>query len=261
MKLFCKLASTIFILQINLGVLANTPDVEVLQAAEEIEPTADQTSQDATASVAKVPKELNEENFYQLVVDKTTDQVSSDKPWFIKFFAPWCGHCKRLAPTWEELSTKNGSKLNVGTVDCTSDLGRPLCNHYEVRGYPTLLYFPISENSDKPSQYYKYQGPRSLDYLESFALNGGYLEAEQEEIPKNLEGFAYWQRYAQRAAKDAAREIDMLAVQYGMDKMLPPVARYLLALSVVVLPVVMLFVMICCCTEEYDEEAIRKQAM
>ena len=52
-----------------------------------------------------------------------------------------------------------------------------------------------------------------------------------------------------------------MAVQYGVDKMLPPAARYALALSVVVLPVVMLFVMICCCTEEYDEEAIRKQAM
>ena len=53
------------------------------------------------------PVELFEENFYQLVVDKTTDRVSSEKPWFIKFFAPWCGHCKRLAPTWEELYNKN----------------------------------------------------------------------------------------------------------------------------------------------------------
>ena len=116
------------------------------------------------------PVELFEENFYQLVVDKTTDRVSSEKPWFIKFFAPWCGHCKRLAPTWEELYNKNRGKLNVGTVDCTSDLGRPLCNHYEVRGYPTLLYFPVSESTDQPSQFFKYQGPRSLDYLESFAL-------------------------------------------------------------------------------------------
>ena len=102
--------------------------------------------------------------------------------------------------------------MNVGTVDCTSDEGRPLCNHYEVRGYPTLLYFPLTECADSPSQYFKYQGPRSLEYLESFALNGGYLEAESEEIPKNLEGFEYWKRYAQRAGKDAAREIDMLAV-------------------------------------------------
>ena len=81
-----------------------------------------------------------------------------------------------------------------------------------MRGYPTLLYFPISESKDQPSQFFKYQGPRSLDYLESFALQGGYLEAESDEIPKNLEGLAYWKRYAERAGKDAAREIDMIAV-------------------------------------------------
>ena len=40
--------------------------------------------------------------------------------------------------------------------------------------------------------------------------------------------------------------------------MIPPIARYIIALSIVVLPVVMLFVMICCCTDEFDEEALEK---
>ena len=102
-----------------------------------------------------LPFELNEQNFYELVVDKATDTVSSEKPWFIKFFAPWCGHCKRLAPVWDELHQKNKGELNVGKVDCTGDLARPLCTHYEVKGYPTLLFFPVGAK-DQEAGFYKF---------------------------------------------------------------------------------------------------------
>ena len=121
------------------------------------------------------PVELNTSNFNQ-VVDSQAKKVVSDKPWFIKFYAPWCGHCKHLAPTWTDLYESHQEELNVGHVDCTSDLGKGLCQLQEIRGYPTLLYFsPDPAHNDK---FFKYQGPRSIDALEKFALTREWKTSE-----------------------------------------------------------------------------------
>eukprot|EP00934_Nitzschia_sp_Nitz4_P001097 Nitzschia sp. Nitz4//scaffold50_size126154//53704//55117//NITZ4_003682-RA/size126154-augustus-gene-0.114-mRNA-1//1//CDS//3329553689//1097//frame0 len=58
--------------------------------------------------------------------------------WFLKFYAPWCGHCKRLAPVLDKVAPKLKGKLAIGTIDCT--IHKPLCNKYNVRGFPTLKY-------------------------------------------------------------------------------------------------------------------------
>ena len=64
---------------------------------------------------------LNKENFSNMVIDPKTGKPQSDKPWIIKFYAPWCGHCKNLAPTWDEFAKKHHelNDLNVGKIDCT----------------------------------------------------------------------------------------------------------------------------------------------
>ncbi|KAI8049986.1 thioredoxin-like protein [Syncephalis plumigaleata] len=86
---------------------------------------------------------------------------SHSGPWFIKFFAPWCGHCQHLAPTWKELGHTLKGKVNVGSVDCTIEAD--ICKQFNVLGYPTLKLFVEDTTID-------YRGGRSLDDLQSFAV-------------------------------------------------------------------------------------------
>jgi len=56
--------------------------------------------------------------------------------WLVEFYAPWCGHCKRLAPTLEELAEKLKGTVKVGAVNCEEESA--LCQQHQVHAYPTL---------------------------------------------------------------------------------------------------------------------------
>ena len=75
---------------------------------------------------------LTEENFYDIV-------ENSDIPVLVDFWAEWCGPCKMIAPTVEEISQKNFGKLVVGKVDI--DTNPNLAEKYQVRSIPTIIIF------------------------------------------------------------------------------------------------------------------------
>eukprot|EP00802_Teleaulax_amphioxeia_P014193 Tamp_14254.p1 GENE.Tamp_14254~~Tamp_14254.p1 ORF type:complete len:408 (-),score=69.77 Tamp_14254:420-1601(-) len=84
------------------------------------------------------------------IADEESLKAEASKgPVFVQFLAPWCGHCKTLAPIWAELdayATKHVKNLKLARVDCTSATGGIVCKNYKVNGYPTLrLIFPKQE--------------------------------------------------------------------------------------------------------------------
>lgn len=104
-------------------------------------------------------KYIVQKNFNELVME-------SDADVFVKFYAPWCGHCKSMAPAWEGLATKyNGdSSLIIGHFDATAnDL---LLDEYKelVKGYPTLLWIPKGDKANPV----KYSGARDIDGFEKW---------------------------------------------------------------------------------------------
>jgi len=69
--------------------------------------------------------------------------VDGSRNVLVEFYAPWCGHCKTLAPKWEEVAKifSTEEDVVVANVDADSEAGRPLGQRYGVSGFPTIKYF------------------------------------------------------------------------------------------------------------------------
>jgi protein disulfide isomerase family A protein 3 len=75
---------------------------------------------------------------------------------FSEFYAPWCGHCKKLTPIFDQLGEKMAEEnVLIVKMDATAN---DVADGYDVRGFPTLFWLP--KDSKKPVSY---QGGRELD--------------------------------------------------------------------------------------------------
>jgi protein disulfide-isomerase-like protein len=99
--------------------------------------------------------ELNKSNF---------DEMTAGKTVFLKFYAPWCGHCKSMAKDWEKLEKDfEGHEVAlVASVDCTDTSTDKICSDFNVEGFPTLAWGDVS--SPEP-----YDGGRDYASMKAFA--------------------------------------------------------------------------------------------
>merc|ERR1711916_171295 len=83
-----------------------------------------------------------------VATDSNFDQVALqvDKFVLMEFYAPWCGHCKSLAPVYEKLANvyENEDSIVIAKID--ADGQRKSGEKYDVSGFPTIKYFPIGSN-------------------------------------------------------------------------------------------------------------------
>lgn len=88
-----------------------------------------------------------------------------NKPCMALFYAPWCGHCKSLMPTWDQLSAQHGDHMTK--VNC--DENKEMAEKHGIQGFPTIKFCHGGLNdSDNTTEY---QGDRSADGLSKFLMD------------------------------------------------------------------------------------------
>lgn len=100
---------------------------------------------------------LTKENFKTLVLE-------SNEPWMVEFYAPWCGHCKALAPEYNKAAKALDGIVKIGAVDMESD--REAGASYGVNSYPTVKFFGVNK-SDPVA----YEGERKKNAIVDWLLD------------------------------------------------------------------------------------------
>ncbi|KAK0082419.1 hypothetical protein PV325_010428 [Microctonus aethiopoides] len=170
-----------------------------------------------------------EEDVLELSDDNFTEELKRRENTLVMFYAPWCGHCKRLKPEYAKAAgelTGNDPEITLAKVDCT-EAGKDTCTKYGVSGYPTLKIFAKDEmvkeyNGPREApgivKYMKSQvGPASKElkgeeckkaYLKSDEVSIiGYFEDENSALAKSFHSVAKKLREQARFAHTSAKSL------------------------------------------------------
>jgi len=112
----------------------------------------------------------------KVIVTKSLEEIITNPHTnvFIKFYAPWCGHCKTIAPIWQELGEKfaGNEKVVIGEIDAIAN-ALPYKFASSVQGFPTFILY-TTQNKEG----ILYQGERTVDDFTQFVNSN--LQPQEE---------------------------------------------------------------------------------
>ncbi|KTW27793.1 protein disulfide-isomerase domain [Pneumocystis carinii B80] len=134
----------------------------------------DYISQRLVPSIKSEPVPETQEGPVTVVVANNFREVVIESPHdvLVEFYAPWCGHCKNLAPKYEELarvftsSSELSSKVLIAKFDATAN---DVEDNLDIKGFPTILLFPANDKGNP----IEYNGPRTVNDLINFVSQKG----------------------------------------------------------------------------------------
>jgi protein disulfide-isomerase A1 len=104
--------------------------------------------------------------------------MNNDKDVLVEFYAPWCGHCKKLAPTYDELGDKFASVDSVVIAKMDATANEIDVDGVDVKGFPTLYFFP---GNDKKNPV-RYESGRELEDFVEYLKDNVSNKFDHEEL-------------------------------------------------------------------------------
>ncbi|SPO21998.1 probable protein disulfide-isomerase precursor [Ustilago trichophora] len=133
-------------------------------------------------------EQLTSRNFDQIVLNEEKDVL-------VEFYAPWCGHCKNLNPTYQQVAQdfSGDDDCVVAQMDADNESNKPIAARYGVSSYPTLMFFPKGDKSN-PQPYNGGRGEEDFikflnEKCQTWRTKGGLLSELAGRMP-TLDGFA-----------------------------------------------------------------------
>ncbi|KAJ1531916.1 hypothetical protein ONE63_000558 [Megalurothrips usitatus] len=121
--------------------------------------------------------ELTDSNFEDTV-------LKSEDIWLVEFYAPWCGHCKNLAPHWAAAATELKGKVKLGALDAT--VHQVMASRYRIEGYPSIKFFAAGKKDSDSVQ--DYNGGRVTKDIVEWAMEKFAENIQPPEIKQLVSG-------------------------------------------------------------------------